>query len=57
MPEKKALVKDYMTKDVISISPTTKTEDVMKLMKESSHNSYPVEENVELKNQKRKQTQ
>ena len=48
MAEKKALVKDYMTKDVISISPTTKSKDVMKLMKESSHNSYPVEEDGKL---------
>ena len=39
---KKSFVKDYMTKDVISVSPDTKTTDVIKLMQESRHNSYPV---------------
>ena len=39
---KKSFVKDYMTKDVISVSPDTKTTDVVKLMQKSRHNSYPV---------------
>lgn len=45
MSSKKSYVKDYMTKDVISVSPETLTEDVMELMRESHHNSYPVVEN------------
>ena len=39
---KKSFVKDYMTKDVISVSPDTKTTDIIKLMQKSHHNSYPV---------------
>lgn len=39
---KKSLVKDYMTEKVISVTPDTPTEDVIRIMKESSHNSYPV---------------
>ena len=42
MAEKKSFVKDYMTKNVISVSPDTKTEKIMDLMKQSHHNSYPV---------------
>lgn len=42
MAEKKSFVKDYMTKNVISVSPSTLTEDVIIVMKESNHNSYPV---------------
>ena len=42
MPNKKSLVKDYMTKNVISVNPSTPTEDVIRIMKESDHNSYPV---------------
>lgn len=42
MGDKKSLVKDYMTKNVISVSPQTSTSDVIKIMKESDHNSYPV---------------
>jgi IMP dehydrogenase len=42
MGEKKSLVKDYMTKNVINVSPDTETEKVIELMKESRHNSYPV---------------
>ncbi|WP_409200374.1 CBS domain-containing ParB/RepB/Spo0J family partition protein [Methanobrevibacter sp. DSM 116169] len=38
----KSLVKDYMTKDVISVKAETPTETVIKIMKESNHNSYPV---------------
>lgn len=48
MNNKKALVKDYMTKNVISVSPNTLTDEVLKLMKESNHNSYPVEDNGKL---------
>ena len=39
---KKSFVKDYMTKDVISVSPETKTTDIIELMQKSHHNSYPV---------------
>ncbi|WP_407392053.1 CBS domain-containing ParB/RepB/Spo0J family partition protein [Methanobrevibacter sp.] len=42
MGEKKSYVKDYMTKNVISVSPETKTEEIITLMKKSHHNSYPV---------------
>lgn len=42
MSKKKSFVKDYMTKNVISVTPQTPTEDVIKIMKESDHNSYPV---------------
>ena len=44
MGAKKSFVKDYMTKNVISVSPDTETEEIMELMKESHHNSYPVVE-------------
>ena len=42
MEAKKSFVKDYMTRNVISVSPDTPTEDVIDLMKKSRHNSYPV---------------
>ena len=42
MSEKKTFVKDYMTENVISVSPDTTTEEVIRLMRESRHNSYPV---------------
>lgn len=42
MGRNKSFVKDYMTENVISVSPDTKTEDVINLMRESHHNSYPV---------------
>ena len=45
MGEKKSFVKDYMTKNVISVSPDTETESIIELMKESRHNSYPVVDN------------
>ena len=45
MSEKKSFVKDYMTKNVISVSPDTETEKIIELMKESHHNSYPVVDN------------
>ena len=48
MGEKKSYVKDYMTKDVISVSPDTSTEEVIDLMRKSRHNSYPVVENGKL---------
>ena len=48
MGEKKSYVKDYMTKDVISVSPDTTTEEVIELMRKSRHNSYPVVENDKL---------
>ena len=42
MGRHKSFVKDYMTENVISVSPDTKTADVINLMRESHHNSYPV---------------
>ena len=42
MGRHKSFVKDYMTKNVISVSPDTKTKEVINLMRESHHNSYPV---------------
>lgn len=48
MGAKKTYVNDYMTKNVISISPDTKTDDIINLMKESHHNSYPVVDNGKL---------
>ena len=52
MAEKKSFVKDYMTKNVISVSPDTPTEQIITLMKESHHNSYPVVENNKLVGEK-----
>ena len=48
MAGKKSYVKDYMTKNVINVSPSTKTEEVIALMRESRHNSYPVVNNGKL---------
>ena len=48
MTAKKSYVKDYMTKNVINVSPDTTTDEVISLMKESHHNSYPVVENNKL---------
>ena len=33
MAKSKSLVKDYMTKNVVTVSPQTTTEEVIKLMK------------------------
>ncbi|MCC7553903.1 MAG: CBS domain-containing protein [Methanobacteriaceae archaeon] len=38
----KSFVKDYMTKSVISVTPETPTDTIIKIMKKSNHNSYPV---------------
>ena len=48
MAAKKSFVKDYMTKNVISVTPNTPTEYIIDLMKESHHNSYPVVEENKL---------
>ncbi|MCR5026691.1 MAG: CBS domain-containing protein [Methanobrevibacter sp.] len=48
MAAKKSFVKDYMTANVISVSPDTPTDEVIDLMKKSRHNSYPVVENDKL---------
>ena len=42
MSKKKSLVKDYMTRNVITVTPSTETKELIKIMKESNHNSYPV---------------
>ncbi|GAB4308857.1 MAG: CBS domain-containing protein [Methanobacteriaceae archaeon] len=36
-------VKHYMTKNVITVTPDTLNEDVIKLMKETGHDGFPVE--------------
>ncbi len=38
----KSLVKNYMTKDVISVKPNTPNANVIKLMKETGHDGFPV---------------
>ncbi|WP_296859773.1 CBS domain-containing protein [uncultured Methanobrevibacter sp.] len=48
MAEKKSYVKDYMTKNVICVSPDTETQKIIELMKDSHHNSYPVVEDEKL---------
>ncbi len=48
MGGKKSYVKDYMTENVISVSPNTKTDEIITLMRKSHHNSYPVVEGDEL---------
>jgi len=35
-------VKHYMTKNVITVTPDTYNEDVIKLMKETGHDGFPV---------------
>jgi IMP dehydrogenase len=45
---KKTFVKDYMTPNVISVSPDTPIDHIIDLMKESHHNSYPVVKNDKL---------
>ena len=48
MVGKKSFVKDYMTKNVICVSPNTPTEEIIELMRTSRHNSYPVVEDEKL---------
>jgi len=43
----KSLVKNYMTKDVISVKPDTLSVDVIKLMKKTGHDGFPVIDNEE----------
>ena len=38
----KSLVKNYMTKNVISVKPDTPNMDVIKLMKKTGHDGFPV---------------
>jgi len=38
----KSLVKNYMTKEVISVKPNTSSKDVIKLMKKTGHDGFPV---------------
>lgn len=42
---KKALVKDYMTREVISVTPDTSTAEIIRLMKETGHDGFPVRDN------------
>ena len=41
----KALVKDYMTRDVITVKPETPNGEIIQLMKDSGHDGFPVKEN------------
>jgi CBS domain-containing protein len=43
-----ALVKDYMTRKVISVNPDTPNEEVIKLMRGSGHDGFPVRTNGEV---------
>lgn len=40
--KKKNTVKDYMTKNVITVTPQTSCEDVINTMKKTSHDGFPV---------------
>jgi len=42
------LVKDYMTKEVITVTPETPNEEVIKLMKTTGHDGFPVKTNGEV---------
>lgn len=42
------LVKDYMTKEVITVTPDTSNEEVLKLMKTTGHDGFPVKTNGEV---------
>ena len=39
---KESVVKEYMTRNVISVKADTSLESIIKIMQESNHNSYPV---------------
>ncbi|MDN5373880.1 MAG: hypothetical protein PWP32_645 [Methanothermobacter sp.] len=41
----KALVRDYMTREVITVSSDTSTAEIIKLMKETGHDGFPVKDN------------
>lgn len=43
-----ALVKDYMTKKVITVTPDTPNEEVIELMKGTGHDGFPVKTNGEV---------
>jgi IMP dehydrogenase len=43
-----ALVKDYMTKKVITVTPDTSTEEVLELVKLTGHDGFPVKTNGEV---------
>jgi len=43
-----ALVKDYMTKKVITVTPDTLNEEVIRLMKATGHDGFPVRTNGEV---------
>ena len=43
-----ALVKDYMTKKVITVTPDTPNEEVIELMKVTGHDGFPVKTNGEV---------
>lgn len=43
-----ALVKDYMTRKVITVTPTTPNNEVIRLMKDTGHDGFPVKTNGEV---------
>ena len=43
-----ALVKDYMTKEVITVTPETPNEEVILIMKGTGHDGFPVRTNGEV---------
>ena len=43
-----ALVKDYMTRNVITVSPETPNDKVIELMKRTGHDGFPVKSNGEV---------
>lgn len=45
---KSALVKDYMTRAVITVTPDTPNEEVIQLMKKTGHDGFPVKTNGEV---------
>ncbi|MCQ2976725.1 MAG: CBS domain-containing protein [archaeon] len=47
--ETKSFVKDYMTRNVITVNPDTPNVDVIKIMKKTKHDGFPVvDENTEI---------
>ena len=40
--ELKSYVKDYMTKNVITVKPETPNTDVIQIMKKTKHDGFPV---------------
>ena len=52
MDTEKATVRDYMTKDVFTVKYDTLNNDVIKLMKQTKHDGYPVVDELLMKKDK-----